>query len=77
MADHLNEVLLVKDLARQSGHSVHTIKYYLRIGLIHETSRSPETRYRYFDHSVLEKLRKIRSLRKVGKSIREIRSELL
>ena len=70
-------VYLVKDLARISGHSVHTIKYYLKIGLITETNRSPETRFRYFDGTVLEKLRKIHELRKRGRSIKDIRNELL
>ena len=77
MRPEFHEVLLVKDLARRSGHSVHTIKYYLRIGLIRETSRSPETRFRYFDVTVLERLRKIHELRKTGRSLKDIRNELL
>ena len=72
-----SNIYLVKDLARISGHSVHTVKYYLKIGLIRETSRSPETRFRYFDNSVLERLRKIHALRKTGMSIKDIRNELL
>lgn len=65
------------DLARLSGYSIHTIKYYLKIGLIKEIGCSPETRYRYFDDSTIELLKKIRSLRKEDKSIREIKNELL
>ena len=60
-----------------SGYSIHTVKYYLKIGLIKEVSRSPETRFRYFDDSNIEKLSKIRVLRKEGRSIREIKDELL
>jgi DNA-binding transcriptional MerR regulator len=60
-----------------TGYSIHTVKYYLKIGLIKEISRSPETRYRYFDNSTVEALKKIRSLRKEGKSIRQIQHELL
>jgi DNA-binding transcriptional MerR regulator len=67
---------LIKDLARLTGHSIHTVKYYLRIGLIKETGRSPETNYRYFDNSVVERLARIRQFRKEGKGISEIR-ELL
>lgn len=69
-------IFLIKDLARITGYSIFTIKYYLKIGLIKETGRSPETRYRYFDDSTIDLLKKIRVLRKEGKSIREIKNEL-
>jgi DNA-binding transcriptional MerR regulator len=72
-----HNIYLIKDLARITGYSIHTVKYYLKIGLIKEISRSPETRYRYFDNSTVEALKKIRSLRKEGKSIRQIQHELL
>lgn len=65
-------LFLLKDLAQFSGQSIHTIKYYLKIGLIKEVGRSPETRFRYFDGSTLKKLEKVRNLRKENKSIREI-----
>ena len=70
-------IYLIKDLARLTGYSTHTIKYYLKIGLIKEFSRSPETRYRYFDDSTIASLKKIRVLRKVGTSIKQIKNELL
>jgi DNA-binding transcriptional MerR regulator len=68
---------LIKDLARLSGYSIHTIKYYLKIGLLTEINRSPETRYRYFDDSTVALLKKIHSLRKLNRSIKEIKHELL
>lgn len=70
-------VYLIKDLARVSGYSIYTLKFYLKIGLIKEVSRSPETRFRYFDDTTAELLRKIRVLRKEGKPLKEIRNELL
>lgn len=73
----ISNVYLIKDLAQLSGYSVYTIKYYLKIGLIKESSRSPETRYRYFDDSTIELLARIRSLRRENKSIKEIKHELL
>ncbi|MDD5731144.1 MAG: MerR family transcriptional regulator [Candidatus Omnitrophica bacterium] len=73
----IHNIYLIKDLARISGHSIHTIKYYLKIGLIKEISRSPETRFRYFDDSTVQKLKTIHSLRKQDKSIKEIQNELL
>lgn len=71
------DILLIKDLARTTGFSVYTLKFYLKIGLIAEVSRSPETRYRYFDESTVAKLKIIRILRKEGKSLKEIKDELL
>jgi DNA-binding transcriptional MerR regulator len=72
-----NNIYLIKDLARATGYSIHTLKYYLKIGLIKERSRSPETRYRYFDDSTILALKKIRQARRNGKSINEIKNELL
>lgn len=72
----MDNIYLIKDLARTTGYSLHTIKYYLKIDLIKETGKSPETHFRYFDDSTIEKLKKIRILRKEGKSIREIKNEL-
>lgn len=72
-----HNIYLIKDLARLSGYSIYTIKYYLKIGLIKEKNRSPETRYRYFDDSSVETLKRIHALRKENKSIKEIQHELL
>ena len=68
---------LIKDLARASGHSVYTIKFYLKIGLIKETGRSPETGYRFFDDTTVSRLERIRALRKQGVSLKRIADELL
>jgi DNA-binding transcriptional MerR regulator len=76
MDNQLSNIYLIKDLARLTGYSIHTLKYYLKIGLIKEASRSPETRYRYFDDSTVRQLEKIRELRRESKSIREIKNEL-
>ncbi len=65
-------VYLIKDLSRLSGHSVHTLKFYLKLGLIQETGRSPETRFRYFDDTTLSRLSQIRAWRKQEKSLAEI-----
>ena len=68
-----DKLYLIKDLSRLSGHSIYTIKFYLKIGLIKETGRSPETRFRYFDDTTLEQLSTIRALRKQRKSLTEIK----
>ena len=69
-------VYLVKDLARLSGLSIHTVKYYLRIGLIREVGRSPETNYRYFNQTTLDQVETICSLRRRGRSLHEIQAGL-
>ena len=69
---HPSSICMLKDLSRLSGHSIHTVKFYLKRGLIQETGRSPSTRFRYFDESTLERLAKIRALRKQRKSLAEI-----
>ena len=71
-----NNLYLIKDLARQSGYSIHTLKFYLKIGLIKESGRSPETRFRYFDNTTLENLSQIRTLRKQGKRLAQIQQLL-
>lgn len=67
---------LVKDLGRLTGLSVDTLKYYLKIGLISEVGRSPETNFRYFDDSTVEKLNQIIGLRKQKYPILKIKEVL-
>ena len=69
-------IYLIKDLSRLSGHSIHTLKFYLKRGLIKESGRSPETRFRYFDDATLKQLSQIRAWRKEDKSLSEIQALL-
>ena len=64
---------LMKDLSRLSGHSIYTLKFYLKLGLIQEVGRSPETRFRYFDNTTVDRLARIRVLRKQSKGLEEIK----
>ncbi len=68
------QLYMIKDIARLSGHSIYTLKFYLKLGLLREVGRSPETRFRYFDDSTLERLAQVRTLRKQGKSLAEIKA---
>ena len=72
----MEKIYLIKDLARMSGQTVYTLKYYLNIGLIKEIGRSPETNFRYFDDTTIERLKKIREFRRENKSIAEIKEIL-
>ncbi|MBL7071959.1 MAG: MerR family transcriptional regulator [Candidatus Omnitrophica bacterium] len=59
----MENIYLLKDVARISGQSIHTVKYYLKLGLVSEIGRSPDTNFRFFDDSTIETLHKIRDLR--------------
>ena len=72
----LKTIYLVKDLARASGHSVYTVEYYLKEGLLKEFGRSPYSNYRYFDDRAVQQLKRIRQMRKQKKSIKDIRTSL-
>ena len=72
----MGKIYLIKDLAKLSGHTIHTIKYYIKCGLVAEVGRSPETNFRYFDNTTLERLQKIRALRKEHKSLAAIKEIL-
>lgn len=67
-----NNIYLIKDVARLSGLSVYTVKYYLKLGLIKEISRSQETNFRYFDDSTVEELKRVIAMRKEGMSLAKI-----
>jgi len=72
----MNNIYLLKDVARISGQSVHTVKYYLKLGIIREIGRSPDTNFRFFDDSTVEALGKIRELRLKKGSLKEIKNLL-
>ena len=56
--------------------SKYTIKYYLKLGLIKESGRSPETHFRYFDDTTLLDLNEIKKLRKDRVSLQKIKGLL-
>ena len=73
---NISQLYMIKDIARLSGHSIYTLKFYLKLGILKEVGRSPETRFRYFDASTLEQLARIRGWRKEGKSLAQIQQLL-
>ena len=72
----MQNIYLLKDIAQMSGHSVHTLKYYLQLGLFREMGRSPTTKFRYFDDLTLERLRQIRKLQQEKFSLHQIKGML-
>ena len=70
------DIYLIKDLSRMTGVSVYTIKYYLKLGLVKEIGRSPETNFRYFDSGTVENLKKIIAYKKDNLSLDRIKGYL-
>jgi DNA-binding transcriptional MerR regulator len=70
----MKNIYLLKDLARISGLSTHTLKFYLRIGVLKEFGRSPETNFRYFDDGSIKTIKRIKMLQDQDKSLKEIKS---
>lgn len=72
----MKSIYLIKDLAKVSGFSTHTLKFYLRVGLLKEIGRGPATNFRYFDESSHDRLKTIRKLQKKKLSLKKIYLEL-
>ena len=70
------DIYLLKDMAVKTGFSIYTIKYYLKLGLIKETGRCPDTNFRYFNDATVVNLNKIRELRKKGLTLNKIKEAL-
>jgi DNA-binding transcriptional MerR regulator len=69
----MKTIYLLKDLAVKTGLSIYTIKYYLKLGLIREIGRSPDTNFRYFDDSTVRRLKAIREFRRERMPIEDIK----
>lgn len=68
-------MLRIGQVARTTGLSVETIRYYERLGLIGEAARTPSG-YRQFEPDVVRRLRFVQRAQALGFSLEEIR-ELL
>lgn len=72
----MKNIYLLKDVARISGQSIYTIKYYLKLGLLKEVGRSPGTNFRFFDDSTIKVLTNIHKLRLRKIHLKEIKNIL-
>lgn len=66
----------IGQVARASGVSVETLRYYERLGLLDAAERAPYSNYRTFPPSTVRSLRFIRRVQNLGFSLAEIK-ELL
>ncbi len=73
----MQQLYMIKDVARLSGYSIYTLKFYLKLGLIQEVARSPETRFRFFDDSTVQRLKQIRDWRRQRSSLAQIKQWLV
>jgi DNA-binding transcriptional MerR regulator len=62
----------VEEIARSSGVSADTVRYYHKLGLL-EARRDPFNRYRRFEISTFERLRFVLSAKQHGFTLAEIR----
>ncbi len=67
------QVMLIGEVARRSGVSAKTLRYYEDIGVLDPAGRSTSG-YRHYDDDVLERLAFIRSSQALGLTLGEIRS---
>ncbi|MCF7811946.1 MerR family transcriptional regulator [bacterium] len=68
----MEPVYMIGDLASKTGLSIHTINYYINLGLIKAAARADRSGYRLFNGKALEALNSIIDLRRQKVPIREI-----
>ena len=68
----MEPVYMIGDLASKTGLSIHTINYYLNLGLIEAAARADRSGYRLFDSETLKTLKQVIKLRSQKVPIREI-----
>ncbi len=71
-----DDLMKLSALVKASGLSRQTIQYYLMLGLMKESARTPGG-HRLFDKSAVERAKLINKLNKTGYSLRDIRELFL
>lgn len=65
----------IGDIAKQSGFSKDTLRYYEKIGLIKlDKKLRGENNYRIYDGTILVRLKTIKQLKNIGFTLKEIKS---
>ncbi len=70
------QTAFIGEVSRQTGLSIHAIRFYEGEGLLHEAARS-ESGYRLFSPQAVEQLLFIRKAQELGFSLGEIRELLV
>ena len=68
----MEPVMLISDLASRTGLSIHTINYYIQLGLVLESARAERSGYRLFNLDTVRILEEIIQLRRRNVTIKEL-----
>ncbi|MEV1146377.1 MerR family transcriptional regulator [Micromonospora sp. NPDC049799] len=71
-----DEVLTIQEMARRSGFSEPTLRYYERIGLLGAVPRDPGSGHRRYDAATAERIDALACLRSSGMSVTDMRRYL-
>lgn len=74
----LEKAMLINELSKKTGVTIHTIRYYENLGLIKGTTDEnvKTNNYKNYDESVVERLEIIMEAKEVGFTLAEIRKLL-
>ena len=68
----MKQASFIGEVAKATGVSIHTVRYYERLGLLPLAQRT-ESGYRVYEHTAEERLRFIRQAQALGFSLAEIK----
>lgn len=70
--------MLINELSKKTGVTIHTLRYYENLGLIQGLSDEnvKTNNYKYYDESVIERLEIIAEAKEVGYTLSEIKKIL-
>ena len=73
-----NKAMLVNELSKKTGLSIHTIRYYENLGMIKGSTNEEvkSNNYKYYDSNAIERLEIIIEAREVGFTLAEIKKIL-
>ncbi len=70
--------MLIGEVAKQTGFSKDTIRYYEKIGLLEKADQNrEENNYRIYSHAVILKLQMIKKVKTLGFTLNEIKDFFL
>ncbi len=70
--------MLINELSKRTGLSIHTLRYYENFGLFKgmNDEKVKTNNYKHYDESLLEKIELIREAKEIGFSLSEIKTLL-
>ncbi|MFF5214764.1 MerR family transcriptional regulator [Micromonospora sp. NPDC000442] len=71
-----DEVLTIQEMARRSGFTEPTLRYYERIGLLGRVARDPDSGHRRYDGVTVDRIEALACLRSSGMTVTDMRRYL-